>query len=133
MKSDPLNLSGQWIGSYSYPHTDAPNRFSAVLIEVAGAIAGETSEHSTLPASDSIEFPALIDGMREGQSVSFRKYYDDPRMAEDVVYYTGSFAADGNEILGRWQIPGDWSGDFIMIRSTPQGAVVEDRLAEPVL
>lgn len=132
MRSGPLNVSGLWIGSYSYPHTDVPNRFSAVLKDVAGTLAGETSEHSTLPPFDGTEFPALIDGIREGQSVSFRKYYDDPRMAEDVVYYTGSITADGNEIVGRWQIPSVWSGDFIMIRSTPVEAVTEDTIAETV-
>jgi hypothetical protein len=87
------------------------------LVDTDGAITGETSECGTLPSQVAQAFPALIEGSRSGHSVWFRKFYDDLRLAADVVEYDGHIAFDGNEISGEWHIPGECGGTFIMIRA----------------
>ncbi len=52
--------------------------------------------------------------------------------AHYVVHYTGSIAPDGNEINGQWNVPGVWSGTFIMIRKPGKAEEVERETAETV-
>ena len=60
---------------------------------------------------------ARIDGRRSGAAVTFMKLYDDEKNEDyDTVAYQGSVDAEGVEITGRWTIPGDLSGSFIMVR-----------------
>ena len=65
-------------------------------------------------------------GSRQGSVVAFAKtceggspHYDRP------IEYQGTLSADGTEIEGRWSIPGDWSGQFLMIRSSGNAATVK--------
>jgi hypothetical protein len=48
----------------------------------------------------------------------FVKTYDGAGAPYDrAVSYDGTLSADATEIEGRWRIPGNWSGKFLMIRS----------------
>jgi hypothetical protein len=58
----------------------------------------------------------VLDGRRNGDAVRFTKYYDDPDGLYDAVLYAGTVDGTGNEINGHWDIPGVWSGPFLMVR-----------------
>jgi hypothetical protein len=80
---------------------------------------------------------AMIDGVRSGNSVQFTKVYEpvDGGRPRGPVLYDGLLNADATEIDGRWRIPGNWSGTFMMIRSSGPAAAEEvaRELAEPVV
>ena len=59
-------------------------------------------------------------GVRQGQAVRFVKTYEGSNPYYGTVHYEGTLNADVTEIEGRWSIPGDGSGAFLMIR--PAGA-----------
>jgi len=111
------DLSGHWSGFYNYPGEGPPVRFDTDLRESSGRLTGTTTESSDLPDRCGETLHAVIDGHREGLSVSFLKMYeaDDDH---DVVHYQGTLHVDGNEIEGRWDIPGIWSGTFLMVRAS---------------
>ena len=78
------------------------------------------------------ELRALIDGRREGSAVTFAKVYEDEAFNSDFVRYEGTIAASGDEINGRWDVPGHWSGSFIMVRDSGAGETAERRIAETI-
>jgi hypothetical protein len=41
-------------------------------------------------------------------------------------------AAGGDEIEGRWTIPGAWSGTFLMVRASRQSEAIERQASEKV-
>ncbi len=47
-----------------------------------------------------------------------RKSYEAADRDYTVVEYEGILSGDGTEIEGRWTIPGNCSGTFLMIRSS---------------
>ena len=118
------DLSGDWIGNYSYPGELAPVPFLATLIEGNGHLTGETKEPGQTPEMGAIAH-ALLHGTRNGLKVSFTKMYD--TIEDEPVLYEGAVDATGNEIHGRWTIVGEWSGSFLMRRAT---AVQEETEAE---
>ncbi len=132
MSEVAVDLTGRWQGIYNYPYLAEPNEFVATLIDRDGDLSGETEEIGTLPESGREAFPALIEGRRDGSSVAFRKFYDDLRIAADVVHYNGQVDPDGSEIAGNWHIEGDWGGTFIMIRPPAASVSVKAEVAEPV-
>ena len=111
-----LDLSGQWTGFFNYPVAAQPVNFEAVLHDAAGRLTGTTTEPGTTRGSLGRTLHAVIDGHREGRSVSFIKMYDDADGEYDSVRYTGAVAGGGDEIAGSWEIPGIWSGTFLMVR-----------------
>lgn len=125
------SLSGEWDGIFNYPRHMPPNAFTAVLREAAGAITGETTE-SGEEAGDPTMLHAWLEGRRNGDAVRFVKSYDSASRAHYVVRYTGTVAPDGNEINGRWDVPGVWSGTFIMVRKSAKAEAVERQAAETV-
>jgi len=48
------------------------------------------------------------------------------------VHYAGEISRDGNEIHGRWTVPGSWSGPFLMIRAGKVGQALTRQMAERV-
>lgn len=108
------NISGDWIGFYTLPDRTPPVRFDAVLLEVAGQVTGTIEETDEVLGGGQLF--ATIDGIRTGQDVRFTKFYDSGDEIYDTVHYAGTLDAEGTEISGTWQIPGDWSGTFIMTR-----------------
>lgn len=112
------DLSGRWQGIYNYPPESgvrAAVAFAADLIETSGRLGGTIAEHDAI--GDGRALAAAIDGQRSGTSVEFTKFYEDADPENyDAVAYRGTVSPDGNEISGRWDIPGAWSGSFIMTR-----------------
>jgi hypothetical protein len=124
------DLSGKWSGIYNYPADFPPNLFEAVIRDVGGRIAGEISQPGEFFEPPGTVRTAMIDGRREGSTLSFVKYYDDPD--RPTPHYRGTIQPGGDEIQGEWTIPGDWSGTFLMIRGSRAKAVEERKLEEEV-
>ena len=134
MSDDPLDLTGAWTGIYDYPRGMPPNRFTASLRETGGTVTGETvepspSDHAGYGGGDA---HAFLDGRRDSAQVSFVKHYDAAHRAATPVAYAGTISGDGDEITGRWEVAGHWSGTFIMIRRSRGGAAIARREAEVV-
>jgi hypothetical protein len=126
------NLSGGWDGIYNYPRGHRPNVFAATLRDSHGLLAGEISEPSQEPHDRGAILHALLEGSREGSAVGFVKTYDDPARAHYAIFYTGTVNGEGTEISGRWDIPGVWSGTFIMVRKVGEEEQVETKIAVTV-
>ena len=94
----------------------------------AGLIVGETSE----PGDHGSTRHALLDGSREGNAICFIKTYDDTSGGYRSVSYSGAVNSAGTEINGHWDIPGIWSGTFIMVRHVSEEDVAETRVEETV-
>jgi hypothetical protein len=129
--SDAGNLTGTWNGIFNYPRLLRPNAFTATLRDNGGLLVGETSEPSQDRHDRNAVLHALLEGQRDGNTVTFSKSYDDPARAR-AVQYTGSVSPDGTEINGRWDIPGIWSGTFIMVRKAGKAEEIERKAAETV-
>jgi hypothetical protein len=130
MTSAPdFDLSGRWTGMYNYPSAYPPNGFEAVLSDLAGAIAGTIFEQDDGPEGGGGILESVIEGRRQGSAVTFTKMYVDVDRMPDAVFYAGTLDPDGNEISGRWEIPGDWAGTFLMIRSPGAGETAEAKAA----
>lgn len=123
-RTTELNLSGRWSGIYNCPHTVPPTAFEAEIRDSGGFISGETTE----PGGEGGTLHAMIEGRREGDELRFVKTYDDAPRAHYWIDYVGTIAEGGDEIHGQWQIPGNWSGTFLMVRDA--GAEEEVELVE---
>lgn len=115
------DLSGDWIGNYSYPGELEPVPFLAILVESNGHVTGETTEPGQTPEMGQVAH-ALLHGSRSGSRVSFTKVYD--TVEDDPVLYQGKLDDTRTEIHGRWTIVGEWSGSFLMRRA----ATVEEEV-----
>jgi len=116
MSAVPLDLTGEWDGVFNYPRGLPPRGFRATLRDQVGAITGETMEESDSAEDRGATLVALLDGRRNGDHVHFAKRYDALARAHYAVVYEGQVSGDGEEITGRWTIPGVWSGAFLMAR-----------------
>ena len=113
----PSDLSGEWRGLYSYARGKDPVHFAAVLRDTDGWLTGTTSETGTAGDAAGLTISASLQGRRTGRSVTFLKIYHGNFRRYDTVHYAGEVSADGTEIEGRWTIPGNSSGTFLMIRT----------------
>ncbi len=121
--SEPDRSQRPLVGFYSYPAALPPVPFDAELRDIDGRLTGTTTE-----STDGLSLHAVLDGRRSGRSVQFAKMYESGDEGFDTVHYSGELSDDGNEIGGRWRIPGAWSGTFLMVR--PAGAeAAEERRA----
>jgi len=109
------NVTGIWDGQFTYPDYRKPVFFVASLQESEGWIDGAT--HEPRPGTSDTLY-AVIGGRRSGSAVTFVKTYQNSPRGYGVVRYAGRLSADATEIEGSWQIPGDGSGRFLMIRSS---------------
>ena len=123
------DLSGHWLGAYSYSSGGEPVPFDAWLTESGGQISGETSEPGFLSDDPDTAF-ALISGTRSGGSVNFTKVYD--TLGYAPVIYQGDVDEDCTEIAGTWTIEGQLTGSFVMRRSTAGAEQEEERVEEVV-
>ena len=130
--ADPADLTGSWSGIFNYPRNQRPNAFNAVLRDSGGIIVGETTEPADGPDDVAMTLVAWIEGRHDGNSVTFVKSYDEANRAHYAVTYSGSVSADGTEIQGVWDIPGVWSGTFIMVRQAGKTDAVEREVAEVI-
>ena len=117
MELSAQSLTGIWHGLYSYPIARAPVSFVATLIETASALSGTTHEPCSVGGSANEVLYATLLGNRRRTAVAFVKTYDGANPLYGTVAYEGTLSADGTEIEGRWTVPGNWSGRFLMIRS----------------
>lgn len=124
---DPNDLTGKWDGMFNYPDGHDSTAFTAIIRDSAGAIAGEISEHGYDSSCDGTLLHALLEGRHDGGEVEFLKIYDEQNEDYRTVEYAGTVSSDGVEISGRWNIPGIWSGTFIMVRSRGKAASAERR------
>ncbi|HEY0013760.1 MAG TPA: hypothetical protein VGB79_13015 [Allosphingosinicella sp.] len=129
--SGGANLSGLWLGSFSYPGGAGPTTpFMAKLVDQGGSLSGETVEPNTMGlSSETLE--AFLVGTREGASVDFTKTYDGAADAAHSIDYVGQVSDDGNKIAGVWSMDG-LDGSFEMYREAvwevaegKAGAVIE--------
>jgi hypothetical protein len=120
-----IDLSGLWLGSFSYPNGEGPTTpFMAKLIDAGGSLSGETVEPNTVGrSSETLE--AFIAGTRSGAAVDFIKTYDGASDCAHSVDYVGRLSEDGNRIAGVWSM-GGMDGTFEMYRE----AVWEEKVGE---
>lgn len=111
------NLTGVWQGLFTYPAFFRAGQFTATLIDTANRLSGSTSEVYPFPPRSGDTVLAMLSGVRGGMSVRFTKTYEGPEEPNHSVEYEGVLTDDHLEIEGRWFIPGDWAGRFLMIRS----------------
>ncbi|MGN7161029.1 hypothetical protein [Sphingomonas sp. SAFR-052] len=119
------DLSGKWSGIFNYPHTNPPTAFEADIADLGGSIVGTIHEPDLYSQPPGALIAAAIDGHIEGARISFSKFYDDSVGYADMVVYSGMLSEDGCEISGRWDIPGVWSGSFLMIRPASEPAAAD--------
>jgi len=120
------NLTGIWQGLYSYPRVLEPVGFVATLIETTHRLSGSTHEAHRMTGES---LCAMLSGHRDGSRVAFVKTYEPGARGgyTSDVRYEGTLSEDGSEIEGRWIIRADWSGRFLMIRSTPNAEKIARR------
>jgi hypothetical protein len=114
---DALDLTGLWHGFYNYPVAQDPVPFTAQLTDMAGTLAGATEEPGHVGDAAGLTITASLQGMRSDFTVTLLKIYDGDFRLYDSVHYAGTISEDGLEIEGRWTVPGNWSGTFLMIRA----------------
>jgi hypothetical protein len=99
-----MNISGLWLGSFSYPAGLGPTTpFLARIEDHGGSLAGSIIEPNTV-GSSSDELEAVLSGGRDGHSVDFTKVYDGASDAAHAVDYAGKLSEDGNSITGVWSL-----------------------------
>jgi hypothetical protein len=130
--ADNIDLSGVWKGIFQYPRALPPGHFDAELRDRLGAILGETFEFGDTRHDKGASLHAFIEGHRNGSAISFVKRYDAVTRSNTPVFYAGTVDDSGDEISGTWDIPGQWSGTFLMIRSKPTAAMIEASITETV-
>ncbi len=112
-----VSLSGAWSGVYNYPRAAPPVPFTAILTQDGVWIVGATEEVGGSGAARGVAISATLQGRRDGANVKWLKLYDRAPGSYNEVAYEGKVNEDATEISGRWSIPGNWSGTFLMIRS----------------
>jgi hypothetical protein len=128
------SLTGSWSGAYRYPGASGETVFNAQIEESGGAFVGATQEpNDFLDTTDSV-LHGEIDGVREGRSVTFTKFYNHGHEgARHSIRYEG--AADENlmRVEGRWIVSSNWSGTFFMVRDDEGEAAEAEERAEAML
>jgi hypothetical protein len=126
------DLTGRWSGIFNYPDLSPPNAFEAELRDAGGLLSGLTTEQDDNPCRNGGPLHAVIEGHRQASNVRFTKHYDDFNLMPDVVVYTGVVHPGGDEIDGRWEVPGSWSGTFLMVRNGGRGDELAYEASEAV-
>jgi hypothetical protein len=131
--SDNDNLTGVWAGLYTYAaEIRKPVHYTAELTESGGWITGRTEEIASVGPRRGQPITATIQGRRSGRTVTFLKAYDMVAGGYDAVRYEGDLNNDATEIEGRWSIPGNWSGKFLMTRSGGADIALERDVAAKI-
>jgi hypothetical protein len=122
------SLTGVWQGIYDYPRGAGPTTpFTATLIEAGQSLSGSVHEQCLMHGSPNQTLFATLLGARRDSAVSFVKTYDGSNPAYTTVVYDGTLNEEATEIEGRWTVPRNWSGKFLMIRSGEEPAKAEER------
>ena len=124
------NLSGEWRGIYNYPALYPANEFEARINDFGGRISGVIREPGdTFDPPGTVQH-AVIEGAHQGCDVSFVKIYDE--LDFPTPHYRGVVQPGGDEIVGEWTIPGDWSGTFLMVRTARAKEAIEREVGETI-
>jgi hypothetical protein len=92
--------------------------FTAVILEIGSLITGTIHEQPVDGKLAGQVLNATLDGEHLADTVRFQKTYDPGQgMHAKAIRYEGLLTPDATEIEGRWTLPGNWSGKFLMIRS----------------
>jgi hypothetical protein len=109
------SLTGVWEGVYSYPAGRLPTvPFTATLIEAGSSLSGSVHEQCTVNGGMLL---FSLSGSMRGATISFAKTFVGSSRDYGLILYEGMINDDATEIEGRWTIPRDWSGRFLMTRS----------------
>jgi hypothetical protein len=117
---------------YNYPGPFPPVAFEAELQDIAGCFTGTISEPDEASQGTGGSLHSVVEGQRQGSAVTFAKIYDNAERRPEPVFYSGTIQPDGNEISGRWEIQGQWSGTFLMIRDSGVAEAAEVAAEEEV-
>ena len=115
---EQASLTGVWDGLFSYPRRFASVPFTATIVQTGAFISGSIHEHPVEGPTAGQMRLALFEGDFIGSAVRFLKTYDPAPPHGKPVKYDGTLNAEATEIEGRWTIPGNWSGKFLMVRSS---------------
>lgn len=130
MSGGEADLSGKWTGMYHYPAQFPPNTFEATIHDSGGLISGVIVQPREFFEPGGGNQHAVIDGSRDGAAIRFVKIYDD--LDRPTPHYEGTVQPGGDEIQGRWTIPGDWSGTFLMVRHSGGKEKIAREVSETV-
>ena len=109
------DLTGLWRGRYYYPSSNdgvTSVEFDMDLTFSQGRITGFVTEPNTFGNKTSAKLYATFDGTVSGNRVEWKKTYDGTGGVDHSVIYRGTLNRKTRRIEGRWNIPGNWSGDF---------------------
>ncbi|MGQ0531569.1 MAG: hypothetical protein ACT4OF_02625 [Caulobacteraceae bacterium] len=128
------SLTGSWSGAYRFPGDARPETvFNVQIEEVGGAFTGALQEPNAYGFAPGQVITADIEGVRNGQSVDFTKFYDGSGGMAHAVRYEGTADSDLSRIDGKWSIPRDWSGTFFMVREDDgEAAEAEEAVEEKI-
>ena len=103
--SDPLDMTGLWHGTYTYPdYARETLPFVANLTDTGGRLSGTIMEPATGEESyHAEETEAVLAGSRGGRAVDFTKTYLGAVWAHSVDY-VGQLSADGQSVTGMWSV-----------------------------
>jgi hypothetical protein len=118
MQGNSESLTGVWQGLYAGGGARGHVTFVATLLETASFVSGATHEPRAIGGTPGEILLATLMGDRAARAVRFTKSYDIADADYTIVEYEGTLSSDGTEIDGRWTIPGNCSGTFLMIRSS---------------
>lgn len=128
------SLTGAWSGAYRFPGDVLPETvFNVQIEEVAGAFTGALQEPNLLLRGGGGVVTADIEGVRTGRDVVFTKFYDGSGGMDHAVRYEGAVDDALTRIDGVWTIPGDWSGQFFMVRDDAGEAASAEEHAEAAI
>ncbi len=122
--ADTRNLTGVWQGIYTYRDQSLAVSFVATLLESGSSLTGTTHEPCSIGGSSDQTMFATLTGSRHHSAVHFVKTYEGSNPFYRTVVYEGTLNHDATEIEGRWTIPGNWSGRFMMMRPERAGETV---------
>ena len=119
------SISGSWTGRYDYDNVafGTPVSFDAVLTETGGTLRGEIVEPNSFRAEATDTLLAVLNGVRNGSTLSFVKTYTDFEET-DHPHYQGQINATVTRVTGRWHFPQNpgIKGTFLLARTAQAAA-----------
>ncbi|KIT16349.1 hypothetical protein [Jannaschia aquimarina] len=127
------DLTGRWIGRYTYAAGGDPVPFEAELWQTGTTLEGRVTEPNTFRRDAGPELSAMVLGWSSGGDLGFLKRYPGLPDEEQPVY-EGRLLMGGKRAEGVWHLTGrpDWTGRFSMSRKPRAAAKADRRTAREV-